>query len=62
MTKEIHEALRTCLNLSTEVRAGIEDRNKSSFERESLKYKKQILKTSLEHLNYLINKTIKKED
>ena len=62
MTKEIHEALRTCLNLSTEVRAGIENRNKSSLERENLKFKKQVLKISLENLDYLINKTIKKED
>ena len=61
MTNEIHEALRTCLNISTQVREGVENRNKSELERQSLKYKKQVLQACLEHLDYLIQKQIKKE-
>lgn len=62
MTKQIHEALRTCLNISAQVQAGKSKRTRSKAEREELAYKKQILQASLEHLDFLIEKTLKKKE
>ena len=63
MTKQIHEALRTCLNISAQVQAGKSKRTRSKAEREELAYKKMILLESLKHLDKLIiNELNKKED
>lgn len=63
MTKQIHEALRTCLNVSAQVQAGKAKRTRSKAEREELAYKKMILLESLKHLDKLIlNELNKKED
>lgn len=63
MTKQIHEALRTCLNISAQVQAGKSKRIRSKVEREDLNYKKMILLESLKHLDKLIlNELNKKEN
>ena len=61
MTKQIHEALRTCLNISAQVQAGKSKRTRSKAEREELAYKKMILLESLKHLYKLVATELAKD-